>query len=338
MDSNPLLDAERRTLLAEIASLEEQIASFSDDKQRPPAPPAKRPRPAEDSELDEGIEKTIRALLAGNDSALLAAHPPKPKNYQESEQTSIDLERAYELVQANASFTGLVLSEAESRLITVDNNHQLRQHTLVGTLPSPMVPLGFRVQLTVQEPRLVGELDPSAIDPGREYEVVGTEAVVWGGGGELQRAVNELQLARRPNPPALFARLREYSLLASQRAELFSSLRESLGEVVVDAPATGGARSAEEDGSVETTTSLGFSNPSRSLSLRLSYSLEPSPLGSLAPVFSLTPILSSSLRAAIPEASLSVLEEIPRRFERMLAEGFEVGKVVELLVKGVLMQ
>lgn len=59
MDSDPLLDAERAALLAEIASLEEQIASFSDDKQRPPAPPAKRPRPAEDSELDEGIEKTM---------------------------------------------------------------------------------------------------------------------------------------------------------------------------------------------------------------------------------------------------------------------------------------
>lgn len=33
-----------------------------------------------------------------------------------------------------------------------------------------------------------------------------------------------------------------------------------------------------------------------------------------------------------------MLEEIPRRFEKMLAEGFEAEKVVELLVKGVLMQ
>lgn len=99
-----------------------------------------------------------RALLASNDSALLAAHPPKPKDYQGSEQTSVDLERAYELVccrrasykretdatapfppsrlqvQANASFTGLELSEAESRLVTVENSTLPLLSITLGTL------------------------------------------------------------------------------------------------------------------------------------------------------------------------------------------------------------
>lgn len=61
---------------------------------------------------------------------------------------------------------------------------------MIGTLPSPSVPLGFRVRLTVREPVLVGETDPSAADPGSEYEVESLEAEVWGGGTELQQAID----------------------------------------------------------------------------------------------------------------------------------------------------
>ena len=43
----------------------------------------------------------------------------------------------------------------------------------------------------------------NAVDPGRDYEVIGLEHDVWGGGGELQRAIEEsvrgghLSLCRR---------------------------------------------------------------------------------------------------------------------------------------------
>lgn len=60
MDSNVLIEAERIALLSEIASLEQQIASLSNDKQeRLP----KRPRPAEDEGAEQGIEETMWVLL-----------------------------------------------------------------------------------------------------------------------------------------------------------------------------------------------------------------------------------------------------------------------------------
>ena len=47
------------------------------------------------------------------------------------------------------------------------------------------------MRLTVREPVIVGEVDPSAPDPGSEYEVESAEAEVWGGGAELQEAIRE---------------------------------------------------------------------------------------------------------------------------------------------------
>lgn len=75
--------------------------------------------------------------------------------------------------------------------------HQTRLHTLVGTLPSPTVPLAFRVELRVREPALVlpesgtdGGTVGRQSDPGSEYEVVAMDARVWGGGNELQAIVD----------------------------------------------------------------------------------------------------------------------------------------------------
>lgn len=60
MSDNLVLEAERSALRAEIASLEEQIAAFSSNKQRaaaPPPPQLKRPRPVENEHED--IEQTM---------------------------------------------------------------------------------------------------------------------------------------------------------------------------------------------------------------------------------------------------------------------------------------
>jgi hypothetical protein len=79
---------------------------------------------------------------------------------------------------------------------------------------------------------------------------------------DLPSLLHRLQLARRPNPPALFARLREYSLLAAQRVELFARLRDGLSDVMVESSAAGNVSSAQEDNSVEAPTTLVFANTS----------------------------------------------------------------------------
>jgi len=87
---------------------------------------------------------------------------------------------------------------------------------------------------------------PGVVDPGRDYEVIRMEHDVWGGGEELARAIHELNLDERPNPPALFALLRTYSLLGSQRARTMASLRGvEWGGVEVE-PAGGSSEGGED--------------------------------------------------------------------------------------------
>lgn len=74
---------------------------------------------------------------------------------------------------------------------------------------------------------------------------------------------------------------------------------------------------------------------SGTLALRLAIPLVASPDGMLSPTPSLTPIIDSSLRNSVPPTSLAVLEDVPRRFQLMLADGFDLERAVEALVQAV---
>ncbi|KAL8277211.1 hypothetical protein RQP46_010384 [Phenoliferia psychrophenolica] len=349
---------ERQQLLSEIASLEAEIASLSSEER-----PAKRPRlgqqqyPQPDAfEGGEGsLAESLLALLRENDSALstgggggvLGGGAGRAKAVDGEPVTSEELERERELARMNADFTGIVFDETEDRIIDSTAAHQTRLHTLTGTLPSSTLPaltLGFRAVLRVREPALVLPTGPPRgrereRDPGSEYQVRGMDVEVWGGGAELDSVVRSLNLETTPNPPAFFAALRSYSLLAHRRATTFATLRTRLGRWVVDVPriassahGKGKGRATEDGGGEDEDDALDsqlvLSNPARTLTLTLSYTLSPTS------ILSLLPALDSGLELS-PTAQATIAE-IPARFQEMLRDGFGVEDAVGALCEAVL--
>ncbi|KAK4698739.1 hypothetical protein P7C70_g7530, partial [Phenoliferia sp. Uapishka_3] len=349
---------ERQALLAQIAKLEAEIAVFSTTDR-----PAKRPRVDDQQQqtasqplADDGGEggdalwEALTALLKENDqSALAATSGPgaggKGKG-QEKEGLQEELEREQELARLNASFTGILFSETSSRITESTASNQIRQHTMVGTLPSPSLTIGFRVGMTVVEPALLlpdvptegtGGSDVRRArerDPGSDYEVRRMEVEVWGGGNELQSVIDRLNLASNPNPPAFFSALRTYSLMSHRRAESFERIRKKLGRWLVedeerrDGKGKGKGREESPSDPDALDSTLVFSNSSRTLSLTLSYTLNPSPIISLTPSLDPTVILEESTR--------NTIAEIHGRFEEMVRSGFEVEECVKALVEAVL--
>jgi hypothetical protein len=250
-------------------------------------------------------------------------------------------------------------------------DHQMRRHTLVGSLPSHDVPISFEVVLSVREPAGGEGGESGGEDPGRDYVVEEMRVEVWGGGVELLRAVEayvpplfsrddtedegRLELNEHPNPPAFFALLRDYSRAATERMRIFNALRTRFPSLVLpsnpDSKAKG--KSKESESEAQNVPTLIFSNPSyvppprfsssltpsnrSTLTLTLSHTLSLSPTSHLLiPSLSLSPLLSPSLSSSIPESSREVLEEVGERFDQMLRSSLgSIEEISIVLVAGV---
>lgn len=176
----------------------------------------------------------------------------------------------------------------------------------------------------------------------------------------IQADFPRFDLEHEPNPPALFARLRQYSLLATERARVFDALRTHFPTLVLRPNTSSSGKgkenpAADEDAAGEANTStLTFASaacvlllspslslpnipPSRSsITLQLSYALTSSSHDALAPTLSLSPLLGSTMRAALQASSLAVLDEVQPMFARLLADGRGVEAVVVMLLQSVL--
>ena len=140
-----------------------------------------------------------------------------------------------------------------------------------------------------------------------------------------------MNLADRPNPPALFALLRRFSLLASQRACTLASLREAHLDGI-EVTISDGTRAPDAH-----TTSLTFQAASGTgPALRLDYVLPSlSPTAPPTPP-TLSPLISEALAHSLSPESRRTLESIPARFGELLAEGYGVAEAATLVVRGCL--
>ncbi|GAA5973112.1 hypothetical protein JCM11641_006275 [Rhodosporidiobolus odoratus] len=217
----------------------------------------------------------------------------------------------------------------ESGQANFKRNSLLRLHTLSGSLPLQNASISFTVSLHVREPdNALEEAEKNNRDPGREFVVEKMQAEVKGGGAELREGLAALHLDREPNPPAFFTLLRQYSLLSSARAALFSSLRARFPTLTANTMTKNGRATelvfASSSSDAPTLTHTYRLLPSASpTALRLSRTLDPQ----LS--------LSAQIPPSLPPAARSALEAIPDQFRKMLDEGFEPEKAVEAVVEAV---
>ncbi|BGO89565.1 hypothetical protein NBRC10512v2_001521 [Rhodotorula toruloides] len=237
------------------------------------------------------------------------------------------------MVEENAELTGIRIERASTKLVSSSRSSQIRLHTLSGHAhAAPLPPISFELELHVREP----PADPDerykpGRDPGREYAIEQMDSRVEGGSQELQNALQTLQPDTPPDPPAFFALLRQYSLLAAHRSQLFARLTKALPEFAQGVSGLG------EGGQAELTfAGQSVRSPVLTFSSRIAPSSSPLPiLRSAQPV---EPHLS--LAAIPPPPGLSAkaryaLEAIPAQFERMLKDGCEAQAAVEAVVRAV---
>ncbi|GAA6041486.1 hypothetical protein JCM8097_001900 [Rhodosporidiobolus ruineniae] len=297
-------DTDRAQLLDEIERLEAELARQS-------APPANEDRSTRGT--GQGGRKRERLPTRG----------------QEWESNAGAMAgRADQQILHNVELSGTEITSSGSEVTQQSATSIRRLHSLSGKATSAPSPIALQVRLHVREPPIPPDAADAATerDPGREYLVEKMECEVKGGGSQLREGLESLNLDRHPDPPAFFALLRQYSLLASSRAALFQSLRRSFAQLVKDG-------TPEE---LVKATELTFVGSSSGPSLTLSYTLTPSTgPTALRLARPLTPTLafSASIPTSIPPAARTALQAVPEQFERMLREGVEPVKAVEAIVQ-----
>ncbi|BGP30034.1 hypothetical protein JCM10296v2_001786 [Rhodotorula toruloides] len=236
-------------------------------------------------------------------------------------------------VEENAQLTGVRIDRASAKLVSSNRTSQIRLHTLSGHAhAAPLPAISFKLELHVREP----PADPDerykpGRDPGREYAIEQMEIRVERGSQELQGALQSLQPDNPPNPPAFFALLRQYSLLAAYRSQLFDSFAEALPDL-----AQGDAEPGQNGSTELTFASQSARSPVLTFSYRIAPSSSPSPiLRSARPVEPHLSLAATSLPPGLATGARHALEAIPAQFERMLKDGCEAKAAVEAIVKAV---
>ncbi|GAA6041506.1 hypothetical protein JCM8097_001913 [Rhodosporidiobolus ruineniae] len=297
-------DTKRSQLLDEIAHLEAELARQS-------APSADEHRSTRGT--GQGGTKRERAPAAGGEWESAGGGTAR---------------RAEQQILHNVELSGIEITSSGSEVTQQSATSIRRLHSLSGRVSSSPSPIALQIRLYVREPPNSPDASDEAAkrDPGLEYLVETVECEVKGGGAELREGLKSLNLDRHTNPPAFFALLRQYSLLASSRVALFQSLRRSFAQLVKDG-------TPEE---LVKATELTFVGSSSGPSLTLSYTLTPSTgptVLRLARPLTPTLTLFASTPSALPSSARTALQAVPEQFERMLREGVEPVKAVEAIVQ-----
>ncbi|BGP06006.1 hypothetical protein JCM10049v2_001825 [Rhodotorula toruloides] len=236
-------------------------------------------------------------------------------------------------VEENAELTGIRIERASAKLVSSNRTSQIRFHTLSGHAhAAPLPPISFELELRVREPpEDPNERYKAGRDPGREYVVEHMGSRVKGASQELQDALQTLQPENPPNPPAFFALLRQYSVLAAHRSQLCTSLAKALPEFAR------GEMDSGQDGQTDLTfASQRAHSPVLTFSYRITPSSASSPiLRSAQPVDPHLSLAATTFPPGLSAEARHALEAIPAQFERMLKEGCEAKAAVEAIVRAV---